>query len=165
LLLELLEPAAPAPALDPDPGPEPAPGEPALSPLDPPLWPCVLLVAAAPVCLVFFFDLWIFDASLSALPAADASFDAVCIEDMSCDLPLMLEVLLFDDFDLLDFDFEVLDVSSLIEALPLAEPLLLSYALGLELLEVLELGLALVEPDAPMLDEPLAVLELLPLEP
>jgi len=152
----LLEPPAPEPAPDPEPGPEPAPGEPALSPLEPPLWPWVLLVAAAPVCLVFFFDLCLADASLSAAPAAEASFEAVCMALDSCALPLMLDVLLFEDLLLLLSLDEVLEVSVSIEELLPDVPLLLSYVLGLEVLDPAVL---------PMLDAPLPVLELLPLAP
>jgi hypothetical protein len=79
----------------------------------------------------------------------------------------MLDVLLFDD--LCDFvlpDFEALDFSSLIEALP--DALVLSEALGVLVLapaeELLAVSLLLV-PEAPMLEEPLPVLELLPLAP
>ena len=106
----LLELPAPAPALE--------PASPAAPPLDPPFWPWALLSAAAPVCLVFFFDLCLPDALLSAEPAADAScvavvsFAAVRIEpDVDDVLSLMLEVLpLFDDLDLLD----LLDLSTLV---------------------------------------------------
>ncbi|HZZ94684.1 MAG TPA: hypothetical protein VFE23_19140 [Usitatibacter sp.] len=176
-LLELLE----LPALAPDPGPEPAPGEPALSPLVPPLWPWVLLAAAAPVRFDFFFDLEgveeeallsaepAADASFAAEPAADASFAAVCIEDEEPGaVPLMLDVLpLFED--LLDLD-------------DLLESLLLDVSLGIELVpdelvpdELVpdELGLLVPVPVVPAvpdwelfrLDEPLPMLELLPLVP
>jgi len=162
----LLEPPAPEPAApDPEPGPEPAPGEP-LSPLVPPLWPCVLLVAAAPVCLVFFFALCFADGSLSALPEADASFEAVCMALDSCAVPLMPDVLLFEDLCLVlpDWD-EVLDASLSIEVLEPVPPVVptapaeeLPSRIFAELLSV-------VPEELPMLDDPLAVLGLLPLEP
>jgi len=143
--------ALPEPAPDPDPGPEPLPAAP-LAPLVPPLWPCVSFVTAAPVFLVFFFDLWVESALLSATPAADASLLAVCIEDELCDVPLvplMLEDLLaFDDFD----------------------DLLLELSLGIDVLalssEADALGVLVLELALPFrLEEPVPVLDALPLAP
>jgi hypothetical protein len=130
-LLELPEPDAPD-------GPLPALAE-------APFWPCALLSTAAPVLRCFFFALSVPDGLLSAAPEAEASFDAVFIE-LSCEeLPLMLEVPLRDDFELLD--------------LPAAEPLSLAALPELPLSSELE---PLAEPDC---EAPLPVLELLPPEP
>jgi len=68
----------------------------------------------------------------------------------------MLDVLLFEDLLLLLSLDEVLEVSVSIEELLPDVPLLLSYVLGLEVLDPAVL---------PMLDAPLPVLELLPLAP
>jgi len=178
----LLEPD-PEPLLEePDPGPEPLPAAP-LAPLVPPLWPCVLSVAAAPVLLLFFFDLWVEEAVLSALPEADASLVAVCIDDeLPLDEPLMplvpLVPLLEDLLDLLDLldlpELELLEVSLGIELLPPEELVLLPMLLGLLVLEPMPPVVPAVpacdvslpeEPLAPMLELPLPLLEPLPLEP
>jgi hypothetical protein len=141
LLLPPLEPLA-----LPEPEPEAEPASPAAPPLEPPFWPCALLSAAAPVRLVFFFALCLPEALLSAEAPADAScelplvaalsFAAVCIELLSCDLPLMLEVLLFDDLLLLDLPELELELVSLgIEVLPPDALVLLSILPGLLVLE------------------------------
>jgi len=176
--------ALPEPAPEPDPGPEPLPAAP-LEPLVPPFWPCVSFVTAAPVVLLFFFDLLcvVEGALLSAEPAADASLLAVCIADEWCDelplVPLMLDEDLLD-FDLPDLLEPLLELVSLgIEVLPPDELVLLLVELGLLVLDPVPPVLPTAPEDAspwrrldaselpvePLVEEPLPMLEALPLEP